>query len=93
MNRDLIRPLIRSVKRVGRLFNETNGDFYNAYVQNTFPELEAIAFIFSDKPPAPGDEITDRLDEELYRVKAVRRKPWRYGCKTPRYEATLVPLL
>lgn len=93
MNRDLIRPLTRSVKRAPRLFSETSGNFYSAYIQNTFPELEAIAYIFSDRAPTPGDEITDRLDEEQYRVKAVRRKPWRYGYKTPRYEATLVPLL
>ncbi|WP_136515681.1 hypothetical protein [Geomonas edaphica] len=94
MNRDLLRPLTRTVNRTGRLFNERNGHFYPAYIQNTFPAPECIAYIFAaDLAPAPGDIITDRLDGAQYAVKEVRRMPCRYGSKKARHEATLVPLL
>ena len=93
MNRELIRPLTRRVNRAPRLFNERNGSFYDSYIQNRFPQEEAVAYLFCSTCPEVGDTITDRLDGEKYRVKAVVRRPWKFGSRKARYEVTLIPLL
>lgn len=71
MNRELIRPCITTIGRKPRL-SDQKGNRYAGYIQNTFPEPSAIAYIFSEAAPEVGASLTDNLDGEMYEVQGVQ---------------------
>jgi hypothetical protein len=92
MNRDLIRPLNKTVKRKPRLFGLDSGNFYAGYLQNNFPEETATAYVFSSTPPVVGDRIVDQLDGEQYTVLSFRTlRRWKRG--QPYFKMLLSPLI